>query len=569
MSAALLTVTYQGQMSSSASAISIGQAVCENTDGGLVPATTAARAAAGGVISGVAMTVADRSYVGLMVAQGGSIPAAVSGLAAGTASPVTVSATGALQRTATPVYGTDSVVGDCYANGDVVLSLGISQKSAPGGGTSIAGTTTLEANGAVGDGVTDDSAAFTAALAGGKTILLGAKTYLVSTGGTLQAGAAIVGVGDMSVLKTTGSSAVINIGGTSCVLKDFKILGVSGGSASQVGIQNGTATPASGYTNLRIAGVHCVNLGGHGFLMQNTDGSTTEVGPSISDCFAEGCGSNAGTPGAGFYAAAEYTNFSGCRATYNTGYAAGLQIAAGNVNWGDGQIVRNGIGIKINAGSNDAHGIVSGTEINHNNTSIDIDNISNGHTFIGCHIYSNQIWLRGSNGVRFIGCTIGTDIAFAASQNTKFHDCCFPTGSAVNLYQSYGGASTEEFVNCYDLAGNPFAATAGSTDTNLVKNYWAGRIQVAPPAGANYTELVSNLVARYITYVAGGGIAGAQAITYPTPLAAREYYEKSIYNNTGFALTFNCGGAGIVIATGKRAILGFDVAGEVRITADV
>jgi len=560
------TISLNARLSG-ATSIAVGQFAVKSGSTYL-PATTANRGTKrSSMIALSAASSLSQSFIG----QGaGDVPASVTGLAAGSASWVRVSATGYAERAATPTTG-DDVVGFCEADGTLHLMCGIltpAMVTASSGGTSIANTTTLEENGAVGDGVTNDSAAFTAALATGKTILLGAKTYLVSTGGTLPAGSAIVGVGDMSVLKTAGSTSVIVIGGDGCVLKDFKILGVSGGSASQVGVQNGLAGAGTGYTNLRISGVHCKDLGGHGFMMQNTDGGSTDIGPILTECTATGCGSNAVTPGAGFYMAAEYTTLVGCKATYNTGYAMGLQVNAGNVAWTGGQITQNGIGVKINAGSNDAHGIVSGVQINHNSTSIDIDNIANGHTFIGCHIYSNQIWLRGSNGVRFVGCTIGTDVAFNASQNTVFQNCCFPTGSACNLYQSYGGASTEEFIGCYDLAGAPFAAATGSTDTNLVKNYWASRITLTP-ANASYTEKVENLVARRIRYTTGGGIAGPITITYPTPIAARDYFEKTIHNTTGFTLTFKiAGGAGVAIANNKTAIIGFDSVSEYRVTAD-
>lgn len=121
-------------MSAAVSSIVVGQAVCEDATGKYVPATTAARAAAGGIVSGVALTTASTALPGFIFIDNGEVPASVTGLGAGVASPVTVSATGYLQRTASPTYGTDCIVGDCYASGDLVLSMGISQKVAPSGG---------------------------------------------------------------------------------------------------------------------------------------------------------------------------------------------------------------------------------------------------------------------------------------------------------------------------------------------------------------------------------------------------------------------------------------------------
>jgi hypothetical protein len=124
------SIVYNAQMSAAAGSIAAGQVVTlDPTTGAYVPATAAARAAAGGIVSGVALTAASSTVQGFtLLLDGAEIAPDVSGLGAGAASPVIVGATGYLERKASPVYGTDAIVGDAYADGTVVLHVGRSQK---------------------------------------------------------------------------------------------------------------------------------------------------------------------------------------------------------------------------------------------------------------------------------------------------------------------------------------------------------------------------------------------------------------------------------------------------------
>jgi hypothetical protein len=80
---------------------------------------------------------------------------------------------------------------------------------------------TIESFGAVGDGVTDDTAAFMAALASGLPLLLGGRTYIVN--GVLSAAGpvAVVGVRGATFVRRLQASGVgcwISFGGASCVV---------------------------------------------------------------------------------------------------------------------------------------------------------------------------------------------------------------------------------------------------------------------------------------------------------------------------------------------------------------
>jgi hypothetical protein len=129
---------WSGLLSSAESSISVGYLVVLDGDTFKI-ATTANRASYGRVV-GVAITAADATARSFEYQVAGVVPAATSGLAAGTVSWVRASATGTFER-CTPGSG-DDLVGKCNAAGDVVLSLGAWDSSNYAGGGGGGGGTT-------------------------------------------------------------------------------------------------------------------------------------------------------------------------------------------------------------------------------------------------------------------------------------------------------------------------------------------------------------------------------------------------------------------------------------------
>lgn len=75
-------------------------------------------------------------------------------------------------------------------------------------------TVSVKDFGAVGDGVTNDAAAFTAALAAATTVTVPAGTYLVNSTVTMPAGRTLIGAGRASTtINTTGNDTVLNVTG--------------------------------------------------------------------------------------------------------------------------------------------------------------------------------------------------------------------------------------------------------------------------------------------------------------------------------------------------------------------
>ena len=78
---------------------------------------------------------------------------------------------------------------------------------------------TPEMYGAVGDGTTDDTQAIEDALATGKTVVFGTKTYLISSELKLSTKQAVVGMGMNTVIKTNGNHTIFHIDASSQATK--------------------------------------------------------------------------------------------------------------------------------------------------------------------------------------------------------------------------------------------------------------------------------------------------------------------------------------------------------------
>lgn len=134
------SVNFSAAMSNAGAAISPGFGVCLGADGNYVTAT-AVNLAASGRFSGIAITQATPVTSGFTIQYAGEIPVALTGLGAGTRSAVVLASDGSMVRSASPVYGTDTIVGDCDVLGNLTISA-ISRVSPPAGGGGSAPTGT-------------------------------------------------------------------------------------------------------------------------------------------------------------------------------------------------------------------------------------------------------------------------------------------------------------------------------------------------------------------------------------------------------------------------------------------
>lgn len=118
-------IVWSAKLSASTGTIAVGTAlVFSSSSDHHLAATTANRASYGRSV-GVALTAGDSSNLSVQMQVSGTIPATVSGLAAGSASWVRVSTTGTLER-CTPGTG-DDLIGYAEADGSVHLCPGVFQ----------------------------------------------------------------------------------------------------------------------------------------------------------------------------------------------------------------------------------------------------------------------------------------------------------------------------------------------------------------------------------------------------------------------------------------------------------
>ena len=300
--------------------------------------------------------------------------------------------------------------------------------------TSPAGTTTPEEHGAVRDGVTNDSAAFIAAAATGKTIICGNGTYLINTTGFTLATAYQQLKGNGTTLKTTSNIAICSFGAQGVGVSDVRFLGNSTG-ASQIAISDNVST--TGYERTFIRGCYIDGFGQAGIITYNF-ATALHQGTLIDSTVVINC------PTYGIWLVGEYCSVVGC-GVYQNGI--GIRNQAGNNLVVGCKITDNTTGTQDVGGGNDGHGGYYGCDINHNTTNVhSFNSLGQGQPYVGCNIYGTgtSINLVSSIGMRFMHCAIDVDdYFFDGSTGTQFQGCLFPSAFTNTVHDNYNGhAST-------------------------------------------------------------------------------------------------------------------------------
>lgn len=288
----------------------------------------------------------------------------------------------------------------------------------------------VKANGAVGDGVTNDTAAFTAAIATGKTVYVPNGTYLITADTlTLNASQTIFGNGEKSVLKTTGNGRIIQTANYSNIIK-LRFEGNGSGSAQKgINLNNTSYCKVLGCTFSTFGGSEGDSGGGGIFTGQS--GNANYYGSIISDCLFLN-----NTVGMNICNRGEYSNVSNSTFIGNT---TGIYYRGGNVPFSNCNIIYNGTGVKMRDGDNEAHSSFNACAINHNTLNLDIDGVGLGHQFVGCLFYAGNVTVNNSVGIRFTGCDLGVG-TYTFSGTTSAH---LITGGRVGSTATVTGTVTQ------------------------------------------------------------------------------------------------------------------------------
>jgi hypothetical protein len=344
------------------------------------------------------------------------------------------------------------------------------------------GVLDVRAFGAVGDGVTDDTAAFNAASALGTSILVPPDTYRLDGPVNVRAGQTWAMTNATFVTASTTATM------WECdKIDDWSLLGpfTIQGPGLAVGTFNGIRV-TDGH-RWRIAYPTFKSLSGRGLFVQNDLGAGTYRGdrgqvvcPTAIECDV-GVYFNAG--GGAEYNTVVAPNITGCN--------VGFYEVAGNTVCVGGSIVDNVIGVQMTGGANHCHGIFSGVNINHNSDhNIQATNVTFGHTFVGCHLYD------GTGLIEFVNC-----------KNIVLKDC-YLTGTITNTTGANSGYNY--IVDCHGPDTPIDITTAGSTELIV--------IGLRGPGSYDNNVSQSDPSSVYLEVVSGAAITQSLVSATPTTL---------------------------------------------------
>lgn len=347
----------------------------------------------------------------------------------------------------------------------------------------------------VGDGLTNDVATFQAAAASGAGII-DARGLTCKLDGQINIGSGQTWLFTGSIFNTTSTTAtmfLISEKDNVALVGPFVIDGPGGATfTGAIGIR------VSDSTRWRIDQPTIRNIPGYG--LNFTPGSNLTgraehgvvLNPRIIGCNI-GTLDVAGT-GTEYYSMIN-PHVTGC-------YEAGLVTAAGNVNIFGGHIVDNlKDGIFMSAGSNHAHGIITGLNVNHNvRYNLITNQITNGQTFTGCHFYANNslgagaIFLDRSKGIILEGghldCWVYNDKDVNSGQNI-IRDMYCPGSNGAVILSSGPNPGTDQlwFQDCYG---------AGAINVKTINDPYP--VYVSAKRAAGSTQSLTNGVAVQLVW---------------------------------------------------------------------
>ena len=331
--------------------------------------------------------------------------------------------------------------------------------------------------GALGDGVTDDRAAFVNAFASGLPVLVPVGKFYLSATLTLTKYQTIKGVGDSSIITLgTGNYPAFTIEGDYINISNLTVRGQGRGTATNYETtrpnQHGVYLLGANNTPLARSGISVDNcrfdsLGGSGVYITTNRMPNWANGVSVTNNFAINCFAGFTTGNRGEYNTFVNNSASDCE--------YGVWNQGGNNSFVGGVLTDNRTNFYLKKGDNDAHSTASNVTINHAlDIGIMVDSIGVGWQFDGCNIWQNKIVVVGATGVVFSDCQFGTvsEVLFAGSTKCAFNNSRWRTTPTFNL--SYlGSASDVKFF------GNNWEATPAANIFNSVQN------QLVIPVTAN------------------------------------------------------------------------------------
>lgn len=373
---------------------------------------------------------------------------------------------------------------------------------------------------AVGDGVTDDTAAFQAACnIIGANIAVPYKTngYLVNTI-TLTNGITLFGAGGQSkIILMPGLNAQLFRAGINAniVLKNLELDGTNNASFGSLTapVDNRTGINLFSYGNNKVINLNIHGFGNSGITVSSTNTSSSTIvtltsnNVTITECDIRFC----------FYGvnisqeSAEYITVTGTR-VYESGIA--FLSASASTLFVNCEAFLCGDGFRIEGVAvNDGHGSIVGCIINHNSRPLVFTDVGTGYLVAGCQIWQGTNVIMNSAGIQIEHCmgsltrwdctnttgqnwvrdnvwytTYGNTIARGTTDRTIF------TGNTDNLGNVIGGQGLFGLSNVVFQGNSSFTNVSGTNyvvgsqhvNRSIISNSFA-LLNFGPSVGAVWT----------------------------------------------------------------------------------
>lgn len=333
----------------------------------------------------------------------------------------------------------------------------------------------VKAFGAVGDGATDDTAAIQSALAVSTNVYLPSGTYIVSNLTVVLDKTHIFGDGVGSILKMKAGSTgfILTVGANRVYIESMAYAGSVATSqklvASPTGAQNGIRLDAERESFINDVSVYGLSSVGLYFSISGVSDRKSHLTLTNTNIFNNWCGIQDASS-TGVIGTAEYIRVASV--DVNNNYF-GILTTSGNQMFNDIKLTDNGYGIWLEGdnSSNNGHGVLSNSLMNHNTVSIYAHNVTIGYVFSGNNIFEGDITLDGSNGISIEnGILDANTIHLKGGGINYIRNNYVPNGYGNVITHNYTGATDHTvFVDNY-LDNNTWLDNGQSITSAVIAN---------------------------------------------------------------------------------------------------
>jgi hypothetical protein len=360
---------------------------------------------------------------------------------------------------------------------------------------------------AVGNGVADDKVALQNAINSGKPVHLDKNTYYISGTINIPDGTVIIGGGGLAVsnIKITANVPAFSLQGNNITISDVSFIGTgkagtypsytpSNGSQHAIYLYGDTGFTFD-YNNIKITNCTFNSMGGAGVYIAYNGASFLGGGVQVDNCYATDSWAGFFCDGRG-----EFNTFSNCKSFNNT---IGYYVNGGNNTWSGGILSHNSTNLLIGTGGNDGHGVITGALINHaTDFGIWANGTTLGFTIANCTTYSNDIFLKNANGIKFNGGDISvSNIYTQAVTKSSFTNIYFATTPVFNL--NWNGTNNSGTASDIKFFNPKFVST--SIPAGIMPNFLDGDLSLKDNTQTIFTNNISGLSGDINVELGGSG----------------------------------------------------------------